>query len=76
MLSLARVYFSKQSSQYAAHAIPSLNDFQALWNAWDVVSKAMVPRQELLSKPIDLRNALIFYIGHIPTFLGQLLGSA
>ena len=69
ILSPASLDFPKQPSEYAAHAIPSLNDFQALWNAWDIVSKAMVPRQELLSKPINLRNALVFYLGHIPTFL-------
>lgn len=28
----------------------------------------MVPRDELLNKPIKLRNNLIFYLGHIPTF--------
>jgi formylglycine-generating enzyme required for sulfatase activity len=29
----------------------------------------MIPEEELLSKPIKLRNACIFYLGHIPTFL-------
>lgn len=29
----------------------------------------MIPVDELLSKPINLRNACIFYLGHIPTFL-------
>jgi formylglycine-generating enzyme required for sulfatase activity len=29
----------------------------------------MIPQEELLSKPIKLRNACIFYLGHIPTFL-------
>ena len=28
----------------------------------------MVPRQDLLGNPIQLRNNLIFYLGHIPTF--------
>ncbi|KAL4764730.1 DUF323 domain protein [Aspergillus foveolatus] len=55
-------------SQYAAGPIPSLNDFQAQWTAWDIVTKAMIPQEELLSKPIKLRNSLIFYLGHIPTF--------
>lgn len=31
----------------------------------------MVPRDELLNKPIKLRNDLIFYLGHIPTFAGK-----
>lgn len=29
----------------------------------------MIPQEELLEKPIKLRNACIFYLGHIPTFL-------
>ena len=58
-------------SQYAAGPIPSLNDFQAQWTAWDIVTKAMIPQEELLSKPIKLRNSLIFYLGHIPTFAGK-----
>ena len=29
----------------------------------------MLPEQELSEKPIKLRNACIFYLGHIPTFL-------
>jgi len=29
----------------------------------------MIPEDELLSKPINLRNECIFYLGHIPTFL-------
>lgn len=30
----------------------------------------MIPRGDLVSKPIKLRNELIFYLGHIPTFFG------
>jgi formylglycine-generating enzyme required for sulfatase activity len=40
-----------------------------MWAAWDTVSRGMIPEKELSSKPIKLRNALIFYLGHIPTFL-------
>ena len=29
----------------------------------------MIPDQELLSRPIKLRNCCLFYLGHIPTFL-------
>lgn len=49
--------------------MPSLSDWQQLWAAWDVVTQDMIPNDELLSKPIKLRNACIFYLGHIPTFL-------
>lgn len=72
VLSQATLHLSTQPSQYAAQTIPNLHDFQSLWTSWDIVTKAMVPREELLSKPIKLRNALIFYLGHIPTFSGQL----
>jgi formylglycine-generating enzyme required for sulfatase activity len=34
-----------------------------------MLTTQMIPKNELLSKPIKLRNACIFYLGHIPTFL-------
>lgn len=71
MLSPATLEHLPQPSQYAAQPMPSLEDFQSLWAAWDIVTKAMTPREDLLSQPIKLRNALIFYLGHIPTFLGM-----
>ncbi len=36
----------------------------------------MIPDDELLSKPIRLRNCCIFYLGHIPTFLDIQLAHA
>ncbi|KAL1841211.1 hypothetical protein VTK73DRAFT_3565 [Phialemonium thermophilum] len=54
---------------YASSALPTLQDWEALWAAWDVVTRQMLPNEELLEKPIKLRNACIFYLGHIPTFL-------
>lgn len=63
-------------SNYAPHAIPTIDNFQSLWTAWDIVTKTMIPREELSSKPIKLRNELIFYLGHIPTFLGTSCQSA
>ncbi|EXJ84167.1 hypothetical protein A1O3_04834 [Capronia epimyces CBS 606.96] len=68
LLSPAAINFPIKPSEYAAAPIPSLNDWRQLWAAWDVVTKSMVPRDELLNKPIKLRNDLIFYLGHIPTF--------
>src|SRR5213080_3862680 len=44
-----------------------------LWAAWDTVTRGMIPNEELLHKPIKLRNACIFYLGHIPTFLDMQL---
>lgn len=54
---------------YAQSALPSLRDWEFMWAAWDDVTKKMLPNEELLEKPIKLRNACIFYLGHIPTFL-------
>ncbi|EYE96655.1 DUF323 domain protein [Aspergillus ruber CBS 135680] len=68
VLSSAALDLPTQPSQYAAHSIPSLSDYQSLWTAWDTATKSMIPREDLLSKPIKLRNALVFYLGHIPTF--------
>lgn len=72
LLSPASLNIPLKPSRYASHPVPTLKDFEALWTVWDVVTKTMVPRQELLSRPIKLRNALIFYLGHIPTFFGML----
>lgn len=56
-------------SQYAEKPLPSERDWQQLWTAWDTVTRAMLPStNELLTKPIKLRNDLIFYLGHIPAF--------
>lgn len=72
MLSPATLDLPTKASEYAAHPVPTINEWKSLWTAWDIATKSMVPREELLSQPIKLRNALIFYLGHIPTFLGQL----
>ncbi|KAI1852537.1 hypothetical protein JX265_012996 [Neoarthrinium moseri] len=61
--------FSLNPDQYAATALPSLDDWKHLWATWDTVTRCMLPSDELLDKPIKLRNACIFYLGHIPTFL-------
>lgn len=71
MLSSASFSLPTDPRQYAAHSVPTLQEWRSLWTAWDIVTKSMIPQEELLSKPIKLRNALIFYLGHIPTFLGQ-----
>ncbi|KAL8964816.1 MAG: hypothetical protein Q9183_004202, partial [Haloplaca sp. 2 TL-2023] len=60
--------FPLKSIEYAAQPIPNLEEFKALWAAWDVVTQHMIPRDALLSKPIKLRNCCVFYLGHIPNF--------
>ncbi|PGH11748.1 hypothetical protein AJ80_07009 [Polytolypa hystricis UAMH7299] len=69
LLSPSTFGLPERAEGYAANPTPSLQDFQSLWKAWDAVTMSMVPREELLSKPINLRNALIFYLGHVPTFI-------
>ncbi|KHN99791.1 DUF323 domain protein [Metarhizium album ARSEF 1941] len=69
MLQKAQIPFSKTPSLYAAQTLPTLKDWQAVWSTWDIVTKQMLPKQELTEKPIKLRNACIFYLGHIPAFL-------
>lgn len=63
------VFFPTNPDKYAAQPVPSLTEWRELWKAWDAVTLHMIPEDELLSKPINLRNACIFYLGHIPTFL-------
>jgi formylglycine-generating enzyme required for sulfatase activity len=62
------VFFPNAPEAYAAKPVPSLAEWRQLWTAWDAVTKEMIPEDELLSKPINLRNECIFYLGHIPTF--------
>lgn len=69
MLVKPRMPFSLIPSAYASSALPTLSDWEGIWTAWDTVTKDMLPQEELLDRPIRLRNACIFYIGHIPTFL-------
>lgn len=71
MLTPSILNLPTKSGQYAASPVPSLEDFESLWSAWDIVSKSMIPKEELLSRPITLRNCLVFYLGHIPTFSGK-----
>ncbi|KAI0111967.1 C-type lectin protein [Daldinia grandis] len=69
LLTKPNMTFSPNPSEYARSHIPSLGDFEGLWDTWDIVTRRMLPNEELLDKPIRLRNACIFYLGHTPTFL-------
>lgn len=69
LLAKPNMPFSLSPSEYAASALPSLADWRALWAVWDAITRGMLPKKELLERPIRLRNACIFYLGHIPTFL-------
>ena len=63
------VSFPKNVVDYAPNPVPSLKEFEQLWLAWDIATRHMVPEEEMLSKPINLRNCCLFYLGHIPAFL-------
>ena len=63
------MFFPAKPEAYAPKPVPSLAEWQELWSTWDAVTRQMIPEDELLSKPIKLRNECIFYLGHIPTFL-------
>lgn len=76
MLAKPKMRFSLIPSAYASSNLPTLKDWEGLWAAWDNVTRGMIPREELLDKPIKLRNACIFYFGHIPTFLDIQLSRA
>ena len=69
LLSKPAFDYPLKPAEYAAQPVPSLFEFEQLWAAWDVVTRYMIPEEELLSKPIKLRNCCLFYLGHIPAFL-------
>lgn len=76
VLSSPKFSYSMRPEDYAAKPVPSLSDFYSLWAVWDTVTQGMILREELLSQPIKLRNAALFYLGHIPTFLDMHLTRA
>ncbi|KAL8752055.1 MAG: hypothetical protein Q9199_006005 [Rusavskia elegans] len=47
--------FPLRAEEYAAEPVPNLQDFKQLWAAWDAII-SMIPEDELLHKPIQLRN--------------------
>lgn len=49
--------------------VPSPQEWENLWAAWDMITLRMIPPSMLFQKPIDLRHICLFYLGHIPTFL-------
>lgn len=69
MLSKPTFVLSLKPEEYARGPTPDYGEWVELWAAWDALTKKMMPADKLLSKPIDLRNPYIFYLGHIPTFL-------
>lgn len=69
LLTKQNMIFDSDPAVYAGTPVPTLDDWKSLWETWDTVTRGMIPDEELLEKPIKLRNACIFYLGHIPTFM-------
>ena len=65
--------FPTAPAEYAPQPAPTWDEWQQLWQVWDTVTRKMIPGGALRDKPINLRNACIFYLGHIPTFLDMKL---
>ncbi|KAH9974228.1 histidine-specific methyltransferase [Russula compacta] len=57
------------TSSNTPFAVPTLQEFEESWAAWDFITSKMIPDSMLFEKPIHLRDIFLFYIGHIPTFL-------
>ncbi|KAF8893888.1 C-type lectin protein [Infundibulicybe gibba] len=56
--------------------VPTPEEWNNVWSAWDMITLQMIPQEMLHQKPIDLRHKCLFYIGHIPTFLDMLLSKS
>ncbi|KAI0917484.1 hypothetical protein AcW1_007327 [Taiwanofungus camphoratus] len=56
-------------SKHTPFGLPTVEDWQTMWAAWDFITLRMIPSSMLFQKPIDLRHICLFYCGHIPTFL-------
>jgi len=76
MLQKPSFTFGTTPEEYTPEPTPTIQEWRELWASWTVVTLEMIPRDQLLSKPIDLRNPCIFYLGHIPTFLDSLIARA
>ena len=57
--------FPLRPGEYAPAPVPSLGEWQKLWDAWDLITTKMFPANALLEQPIPLRNPLIFYLGYV-----------
>ncbi|OQD68015.1 hypothetical protein PENPOL_c003G09007 [Penicillium polonicum] len=60
--------FPLTPKDYAPAPLPYLEEWDKLWEAWDLVTTNMIPAKSLMDRPIPLRNPLMFYLGHIPAF--------
>lgn len=59
----------EKAQKAALLGLPSLPDWNTVWDAWNCVTLTMIPQDKLHEKPIDLRHICLFYLGHIPAFV-------
>ncbi|KAJ1566719.1 hypothetical protein HK405_008709 [Cladochytrium tenue] len=48
--------------------VPTVEEFEELWKAWDHVTGTMIAPGDELERPIALRHPYVFYLGHAPGF--------
>ena len=53
--------------------VPTVDEWEELWKAWDSITLGMIPPSMLHEKPIDLRHKCLFYLGHIPACVASSL---
>ncbi|RKF58593.1 Ergothioneine biosynthesis protein 1 [Golovinomyces cichoracearum] len=61
--------FEAKTELNSISSLPTLEDWRALWQIWDKITRDMIAEISLHQKPIKYRNPIIFYLGHVPTFL-------
>jgi L-histidine Nalpha-methyltransferase / hercynylcysteine S-oxide synthase len=49
--------------------VPTLEEFECVFKAWDCLIGSMIQGDRLLTKPIALRHPYLFYHGHLPAFI-------
>ncbi|KAF8837654.1 DUF323 domain-containing protein [Paxillus ammoniavirescens] len=62
---------SKEEIIGAEFGVPTMQDWQDIWNAWDFITLRMIPSSVLSQKPIDLRHICLCYLRHISCLLQE-----
>lgn len=52
-------------SRNVNRGIPSMEEWEEMWKAWDTVTLTMISSPMMHMKPIDLRHICLFYLGHV-----------
>ncbi|GAA5912968.1 uncharacterized protein JCM6883_006273 [Sporobolomyces salmoneus] len=57
-----------QDEKASPYGVPSLEDWETMFRAWDWLMHDIIPPSLRFTKPIPLRHVPLFYIGHAPAF--------